>query len=80
MQISNRFSRVRLALNKVTTPVPVSEFLETHQITKSSLVGGVSKYKVGGEKVKFGYTEEGVHVIYRYIPEETVSTEVEVQS
>ena len=59
-------SKVRNALNALTAPVPVKQFVSDHGITAMSLKAGVSRYQpTDGSKVALGYLPDNTHVVYR---------------
>lgn len=60
------FSKVRSALKTVTAdPQPFDAFCEKHGVTKSTVKQGAVRYPTLPGKVRFGYLDDGTHVIYR---------------
>ncbi len=59
-------SKVRAALNKLSQPVPVDQFIADNNITVLSLKTGVSRHKTeDGSRVQLGYLPDGTRVVYR---------------
>ena len=59
-------SKIREVLKTVTTdPTPVSSLMEEHKVKLNTLKQGAAKYPTAPGRVRFGYLEDGTHVIYR---------------
>jgi len=59
-------SKVRTALDKLSKPVPVDQFIADNKITALSLKTGVSRHKTeDGSTVSLGYLPDGTRVVYR---------------
>jgi hypothetical protein len=59
------FSKIRAALQTVDQPEPFDAFCERHGVSKSSVKQGAVRYPTQPGKVRFGYLDDGTHVIYR---------------
>lgn len=68
-----RRSKIRNALNSLTIPVSVDQFIAEHSTTAASLKTGVARHETSdGSKIAFGYLPDGTRVVYRMNPDGSI--------